>query len=573
MVLGALAGLALLWALLASGCGRKEKDPVVVSLDGRTVTLSQLVASYDRLKGEDQWRQANFSDRKAFAELMAKKELLVRNAQDMMNGELPLRETIGFDRWLEKTVQSVFWPKVRAAVEIPAAYVDSLANEMTQERYLRHVLCRKQELAQEIYGKVSQPGADFATIANEYAAQHMDTGEALYADVGWVSRPQLAPEIGAMLYDDLSTEGQIGGPVETTRWGWHVLQLGGIRTREASEARADAEKLADMGYRSRKMQELIEGMKRDYAMEIVDENIGPLLLHFTAMHDSLGKLPEQGVQPDFQLLKPPLHRFSPAERALPLVRWSGGVMTIGDFVQSLWKVDLDYWPTTGDESKIRTQIERRFMRWMLMEEATKRGALEDPEILRLKANKRDELFLDAYHAKTLAVYRDAVSDADVGSYWRAHEQEYVSQDLVGYGFLRFPLDLRDLAWQTYESLRAGTPWTSAASGAIKADARVTFEAKLDPTDTGPYPQYTEVARNFAPQPDGSPTTTEPQELGNEWVILQIYFRQLPNTLTLEAAAPFVRRDLQRRILEDSLAATLGEIEKRYHLKINENALR
>jgi len=570
---GALVGGVLLWAVLVAGCGREAGDPVVVSLDGRTVTLSQLAAIFERVKGAEQWSTASFEDRKAFAELVAKKELLVRNARDILGDELPLREQVICDRWLEKTVQSVFWPKVRAAIEVPQAYIDSLAGEMTEERYLRHVLCRKQEMAQEIHAKISQPGADFVTIANEYANQYMDTGDVLYADVGWITRPQLAPELGKMLYDDLAAEGQIGDPVETTRWGWHVLQLGGIRTREAAEAKADAEKHAETSYRSRKMQELIDKIKQDYAMEIVAENLGPLLLHFGAMHDSINALKMQAIQPDYQSLKPPVHRFPPAERDLPLVRWSGGVMTIGDFVQSLWKVDLDFWPTTGDENKIRTQVERRFMRWMLMEEAAKRGALEDPEIQRLLANKQDELFLDAYYNKTLAVYREAVTDADVEAYWKAHEQEYLSQDLVGYGYIRFPLDLRDLAWQTYEQLQSGAQWAAAVTSAHNVDARVESEHQIDPTATGPYPQYTEVARKFAPQPDGSATITEPQEVGNEWVILRVYFRQLPNTLTFEGAAPFVRRDLQRKILEDSLAATLGTIEERYHLKINEAALR
>jgi hypothetical protein len=573
LVVGALAGVLLAWALLAGGCSRKAGDPIAVSVDGRTVALSRLVADYDRINGENQWRNASFDDRKAFAELVAKKELLVCHARELVGNTLPPREVIIRDRWLEKQIQATYWPKVRAAIPIPPAYIDSLAREMTNERYLRHVLCRKQEMAQEIYDKI-KAGGDFVTLGQEYAKENDASGDAVYADVGWVSRPQLAPEVGTVLYDQLTAEGQVGEPVESARWGWHIIQLGGLRTREASEAKGDAEQLADMGYRSRKMQALIQDLQAQYAIEIVAENVGPILLHFTAMHDSLNALKAQGIVPDYQGLNPPLHRFSPAERALPIVRWSGGVMTIGDFLKTLWKVDLDYWPTTGDEGKIRTQIERRMTRWMLSEEADKRGALQgDPELQRHLANKEDELFLDAYYNSTLAVYRDAVSDADVQAHWQANEAEYKSQDLVGYGYIRFPGDLRDLASQTYDQIRAGAQWPLAASEARKADRRVDFENQLDPTSTGPYPQITAAAQKFAPQPDGSPTITEPLEVGNEWVILRVYFRQLPNTLTFEAAAPYVRRDLQRKVLEDTLAATLGSLEKRYHLKINEKALR
>lgn len=567
-----LAAVLLLGVLAAAGCGRKESDPTVVSLDGRAVKLSELEAAYDRIHGQNHWRNDSFEDRKQFAELVAKKEMLVRHARETVGGKLPPRQQMIRDRWLEKQIHGIFWPKVRAGIEIPAAHIDSLAREMTHERHLRHVLCRTEAMAQEILAKV-RAGGDFLEIGREYAYQNLQSGDALYIDVGWVSRPQLVPQIAAVLFDELTTEGQVGGPVGIAGYGWHVVQLGGLNVRDAAEARPDAEKLADVLYRSRMMQRLIGGLQQQYAFQILPDGLAPLVTHFNAMHDSLNVLRSQGTLADFQTLAPPLWRFSAAERAIPLVRWSGGTFTVEDYVRTLWHVDLDYWPSTGDAERLKAQVDRRLVRWMLIAEAEKRGAMKDPEIVQTLTNKEDELFLDAYYDRTLAIYRENVSDADVQRHWQAHEQEYQTPDLVGYGYIRFPGDLRDLAQQTHAQVRAGTPWQEAAEAAHKLDERVDFEIALEPTSSGSYPQITTAALSFAPQADGSPTITEPLAVGSEWVILRVLSRQRPQVLPFADAAPRVRRDLQMRVLEDSLTATLGGLERRYHLRIDEKPLR
>ncbi len=567
---GWLMGALSLAALVGLGCAPEEQDPIVIALEGRTVPLSEIVASYDRIHGPNHWRNDDYEARKEFVELVAKKELLVQNAREYFDHQLPPRESMMLDRWLEKNVMMHHWPKVRARIDVPQSYIDSLAAIMTHERYIRHVVSRYEADAQEIYDAI-QAGGAFEATAQEYAERNPES--IIYADVGWVNRPQLDPAISGVLFDQLTEEGDVGGPVETQRYGWHVIQLGGVRDVPIEDVRAKAVEMAENYYRTAEMQKLIQRYEREYAIEILDDHIDVVAQRFNAMHDSLNMLKAQGIHVDYQGLEPPVGRFTADERALPLVRWSGGVLTIGDFLDTLWKVDLDYWPTTGDAERIRSQIQRRMTRWMLMKEATEDGALEDPELLAKKQMREDELFLDAYYNATLAVYRDQVSETDVRRYWESHEDDYVSRDLVGYGFIRFPADLRDLAWRTYEQLQGGTQFPFAASEARKVDQRVEFEAMLDPTSGPPYPQITAAAMAFAPKPDGTPTITEPLQVGNEWVILRVYFRKEPNTLDFEEAAPFVKRDLQRRILEDSLAARVDELESRFALEIDYGAIR
>jgi len=315
----------------------------------------------------------------------------------------------------------------------------------------------------------------------------------------------------------------------------------------------------------------VASVDAEYDFKVIEENIGPLMVHFPAMYESLDTARKAGTELDYQALPPPLHRFSPEERALELVRWSGGVFTVGDFVKSLWDIDLDYWPTIGDVKKISTQVIRRMTRWAYMEVTKKAGVLEDPDFKPEIDRKIDELLLNRFHDEHLKAHADRVTDEMVARYWEANQAKYVTQDLVGYGFIRFPGDARELAQRTYEAIRGGQDWSMAANTARRQDERVVFEAMLDPTSGPPYPEITAVAMNYEPAPQGA-TITEPVQAGGDWVLLRVYYRSHPNTLTFEVAKDFVKRDLQRLEMEDTLLEAIERLTKEFKLEVNEQAL-
>ncbi len=569
LLAGSLVGGALGLALLPAGDAAAGQDPVVISLEGRSVPLSEIVALHERVQGPGRWAGESFARRKEFAELVGKKELIVRHAREYLNHELPERESMTRIRWFEKWVMHHYLPELQLRVEVPPDVTDSIRLELTSERHLQHVISANRSLIEDVLRRV-RAGEEMEAIVG---AHNPEGGDALiYSDVSWVTRPQIDPEIGAVLFDELETVGQVGGPVQST-YGWHAVRLAGIRQVPPDEVSPQALAMTEGSYRSGVVQKRIDGWVEQYALKILDENLGPVVRIFNAVHDSLNTMRAQGDTPDYRALKPPLHRLAPQERSLPLVMWSGGLMTIGDYIDLLWTLDLDFWPTTGDADRIRSHVDRGINRWMVGREARKDGFFDDPDLLAGLSRKEDELFAEAFYRDNLAVYRDSVTGEDVRAWWASNKDHYLSQDLVGYGFIRFPGDQRDLAFGAHEQLSAGAQWRSIAGDARKADKRVDFEARLDPTADGMYPQITTAAMQFAPEPDGTPTLSEPIEIGGEWVILMVYYRAHPNTLSFEEAAPFVKRDLQRRILDERLDATLEDLKQRYNLRINEAALR
>lgn len=140
-----------------------------------------------------------------------------------------------------------------------------------ETRQVRHILlpleegkddpalkARADALAQRARG-----GEDFAKLARENS---QDVGSAAQGgDLGWVDRTTLEPALTEALF--ALKQGEIGGPVRT-RFGWHVIELEGIRaghSQSFDEARAELEAEArrqgaadEFGNRQEQLQSRIE---------------------------------------------------------------------------------------------------------------------------------------------------------------------------------------------------------------------------------------------------------------------------------------------------------------------------
>jgi hypothetical protein len=559
-------GIATLVALiLGFGCAG-EDDPVVISLQGRTVHLSKLIGEYDRIKGPGAWAGADVATRKAFADVNAKKELLLAYTAEHYGAMFNRRAQSTFDRWLGSQIGRRYGMGVRESIALSPQFVDSLAATMTEERAFLHITCRDVEDAQEIYSHY-QAGGDFETVAEEHAARSPETIKV--APMKYMDHTLMPVELAEALFA-LEAPGQVAPPCETQRFGWSVVRLDSVRTVDVATKVEAAQVYAEKTYRTDKIQQHFKNLSERYAFEVVADDIDVIGRRFSALFDSVNVARSEGHEISYHAIPPPIHRFTEEELSRTLVRWNGGSWTLREYLDSLLEVDLDFWPTSSGD-RLKGQILRRMYEWMVRQEAVADGLLEEPEFAGMIQRKREQLMLDQLYYEQSRLYGRQISDEEIRSHWEEHKNDYRTMGMVGYGFIRFPEDAEELAHRTSEELSSGTPWVNAAQNARRTDPRVEFIPMLDPTDAGTYPELTELAKAYDPRERG-PVYSEPLQSGAEWFILRVYYRSVEEVVGFDTANTLVRRDLEALALEDSLVVLLGSLEQHYSLQINEEAL-
>jgi peptidyl-prolyl cis-trans isomerase SurA len=110
--------------------------------------------------------------------------------------------------------------------------------QMRDEVHVRHILIKPSEirneaetkrLAEKIYDRI-QNGEDFAELAKSFSE---DPGSALNGgDLNWVDPNSLVPEFRQVMSE--TPQGVLSKPFQT-QYGWHVLEVLGRRSKDATD--------------------------------------------------------------------------------------------------------------------------------------------------------------------------------------------------------------------------------------------------------------------------------------------------------------------------------------------------
>jgi hypothetical protein len=545
-----------------------NRDPKVIELKDRSVPLSEIVREYDRLSPANPWATASPEERKKFVETYARKELLVKTARDKCGPDLPAREALLMERWLDGREVERYWTKVQEAEKFSQHVRDSMDAVHAQQRLFSHVTCEREEDIRAIYARI-QNGEDFAAVGKEF---DRNSEEISFHENLWLERSEMPLEMGDVLFS-MEKPGQISEPFPSARYGWHIIRYESERRQEPEAVDSTAVAMAEQRFRQAVQMRHEQQLRDKYGFEVVMENVKVIQGRFAPYWDSLTGGNPQQFTADFGKLHGPLHRFSEEELALPIVRMKGGGWTIRDYINSLSTTHIFFWPGTGTEARIAKRILRRMEQWGLRQEAAAAGIPTAPDFVQEKQRKRDELLLDWFFRENIQSHDYAIPREELETYWREHQEKYWSPNLVTYGFIWFPAAKKELARQAYDRLQKGERWEEVGADMVARDQRIVHEAMQGPTDSGTYPTVTREAQKFNVKADGSPFIPEPFEVrAGDWLLLKIFARQQPYMLDFAAAEEQVRRDVTGVHMEARVVELLEEYGKEQGLQINWKAI-
>lgn len=201
-------------------------ETVLATVNGTDITVGHMIVMAGRLPSQYQ----QLSDDVLFPGLM---EQLIQQA--ILAGDMSSELSKGSQLALENETRSLFaGEKMREITEgaitdeaIQAKYEERYANaEPEQEFSAAHILVETEEEAAAIKAEI-EGGADFADVAREKSTGPSGPNG---GDLGWFGKGMMVEPFEEAV---LALEaGQVSNPVQT-QFGWHIIKLNEVRTKEA----------------------------------------------------------------------------------------------------------------------------------------------------------------------------------------------------------------------------------------------------------------------------------------------------------------------------------------------------
>jgi len=552
--------VALAGALFSLPACAPDSPDTVASMRGFRLDKATLQSEYERANGEGSWVGATTEQRREMAELLAKKEILLRLA----------KETCPQPDWMRARLNRVAYEKnlQQELVEVQRSRLRIPPEELTEQKrlLLRSARARLATMQDSVAAAAAweavQSGSDFDQIVERYAA--FDSRPTVVPGTRVVHEVDIAVTSGlpaalisATLQKDLAV-GAISEPVRTKQ-GFLMSEILEYRpldltTDPALETRI-TDALTTHAYRQRTTH-FLDSLRTASGRKVYPQATPIVQAGMRAHWDSLEAVTEAGTRVNFRHLPAPTWRFEDEAGLGPAVDLFGKTYSAREFIATLGDVDLDFWPTTGDTQRIRTQIENRLTRLMCELEARKLRVDQRPAF-RERQRRPEELGLLDQLRETL-VARQQISEADLQEAFAAEPGRFVSGDRMAFGQLLYPPSEEARARAVRERLvngdarlwyELGPQEEAAVGGSFDPDGEM-VDVKEVPTDR------IGISAHQAAFPLQPGQFSQVFKTPKAWGIVRVSQRGGPVPLTFEQARERLRTELATRRTDEEVESAV-----------------
>ena len=232
--LSKLSALALTLALAAPAAfaqtvpaGPKDSDPVVATVNGIKIHMSQIQADAQNLPPQAQQLSPQQLLPLLINQEVDRKALLIAAQKENLESDpaVAARMKAAADVQLENAyVQKAVAAQVTDTA-VQAEYNRDYAGKPGPEQVdARHILVSSEAQAEDIIKQLNK-GADFAKLAEKYS---IDPGAKNGGELGWFSKDEMVPAFADAAF--ALKKGQYTKTPVHTQFGWHVILNEGHRT-------------------------------------------------------------------------------------------------------------------------------------------------------------------------------------------------------------------------------------------------------------------------------------------------------------------------------------------------------
>ncbi len=508
------------------------------------------------------WGSADdeFEDKKMAVDSLIDYKLLLKGAYD---------QGLGLDEEIEKVVKGqrstflfdeLYRQDILPKTKVTDREVEEFLEKTKTEYRFSHILVATKELADSLYDQLKS-GIDFAMVAREFSEDQSSAVKG--GDIGFLNwGRQIDPDFRKAAFD--LQVGEMSEPVHTSG-GWDIIRNEESRPADLPPAGVELDYLAREILRQRKSMiaemDFWDELERKANVQVNTEATDLLLEKLKVFYpDTVGGVPRPT---DFF---PNLELLQPFERQMVMATFTGGEMTIEDYINQIGAVDAIYRPSFADRDSLQKIIFQLELKNIVEFQADERHLEDTPEYQRRVKDFREGLMVDKFQRTNLMQGID-VDEDEVADYYNSHLEDFMTEP--EYHLIEIENDSIDLLKDLTRQANMGADFSELAA---KYTTRPGFKEKKG--DLGMVPSF---------KYPGLYTAARTMEIGSISPVVKNVRGHYAIVKLLESTQPQVRaladcqNDVRQRILknkrDNAVASWLEKARANADIQVNEDVIR
>ncbi|MCB9513641.1 MAG: peptidyl-prolyl cis-trans isomerase [Candidatus Latescibacteria bacterium] len=555
---------ALLLGSLLAGCGGKNPDDVVASVDGVPITVAYFEAKWAKLASNDadfKPTPANLdSMRGAVLDVLINKELMVNKAlEEKMVEDTVYREA--YDNQLDYRLIEAL--KNREVVDkMPTFTEDDL---LAHYKYLgltvkaRHIDMDLLEDAQKVVADLRAGTISFADAVAKYSTnQDRDRG----GDLGTVSFGSNIKPVEDALFN--MGEGEITDPIKTP-YGYSIFIVDSVKNTQPQEYAAVRESI-----KRRLETRALREKGAEHAERALKKH--GFKFHWDTAEKVLAKMPDdmtpsQAAQSRANTEEKPVLKFSPEELKMTLYELEGKDYTLQEFSDEYDRLHPFARPQKANRLQgIYNYVQKEVVGKVMPEEARTQGLDKDPEVIVAMKEFEEQACIGA--VRRVFVERNLhITEADERAFYEKNPLYYTIKPQVR---CKQIINSEEAKIQdAWKRLQAGDSFDD-----VGRDVSIVFDRQwvtdwFTP-DSIANPENEAIRLIARLQEPGE--MTEPFYYQGYWGIMQLFETRPAHLMEFEEAKSRVEKDVHESMANAMLDSLLGEWRKDADVEIDQKVL-
>ena len=437
-MLSLLIGFALIGSLFI-GCGEKSNQPVA-RVGGRIITVLDFEDSFSRGKSKKILAEAELQSKLDHLNKMIDKELQIVDAyrkalekdEEIAKKVERRGESTIFRRLIDKEVIDPniseseirgFYEKSKKQVKVSEIVLKMNPNATEQEQQV----IEKQ--LQEIEAQIKS-GTDFSKLVDKYSQDKNKKVSPQQGQKGLLSWTPFTADDPVTQKAFSMNKGDISEPIKTPK-GYSIIKVQEIIKPIVKAFSQEDDRIRQQILRKRgkemeqKYFDFIEKLKKKYAVEFNDDNIQKFVDLVIESSKETSKTKQQAFQMDRNRM---FQNINSEDEKLPLVKYSGGDITIKQFIDEINKFPITRRPNLTNKEEVFNLVDRRFLMQRLLKLESEAQNLREDKKVKEQFVKFSESYMLGKIKQMEVNEKINITKDDLKKYYEEHLDEFKNQE-------------------------------------------------------------------------------------------------------------------------------------------------